>query len=128
MPCHVMVSRAVPGLAVLCHAIFLRVMACHDHSVSFFLWRKGTSSFLKTCQTICPLSARSMLFFGLPLSSQPRLNLLSPQQQGRADYSMANRKITYTLGRGRAYILDMSSTSGNMGAKYFQGFGPRCSA
>ena len=26
-----------------------------------------------------------------------------------ADYSMANRKIAYTLGRGRAYIFDMSS-------------------
>ena len=88
-----------------------------------------------------------MLFFCLPLSSQPRLNLLSTQQQGRAppvwrppplparapvvvcwalaEYSMANRKIAYTLGRGRAYISDMSSTSGYMGAKYFQEFGPR---
>ena len=42
-----------------------------------------------------------------------------------ADYSMANRKIAYTLGRGRAYISDMSSTSGYMGAKYFQKIGPR---
>ena len=41
-----------------------------------------------------------------------------------AEYSMANRKIAYTLGRGRAYISDMSSTSGYMGAKYFQEFGP----
>ena len=41
-----------------------------------------------------------------------------------ADYSMANRKIAYTLGRGRAYISDMSSTSGYMGAKYFQEDGP----
>ena len=38
---------------------------------------------------------------------------------------MANRKIADTLGRGRAYISDMSSTSGYMGAKYFQEFGPR---
>ena len=37
---------------------------------------------------------------------------------------MANRKIAYTLGRGRAYIFDMSSTCGYMGAKYFQEFGP----
>ena len=37
---------------------------------------------------------------------------------------MANRKIAYTLGRGRAYISDMSSTSGYMGAKYFQKIGP----
>ena len=46
-----------------------------------------------------------------------------------ADYSMANRKIAYTLGRGRAYIFAMSSTSGYMGMymveKYFQEFGPR---
>ena len=42
-----------------------------------------------------------------------------------ADYSMANRKIAYALGRGRAYISDMSSTSGYMGEKYFQEFGPR---
>ena len=37
---------------------------------------------------------------------------------------MANRKIAYTLGRGQAYVSDMSSTSGYMGAKYFQEFGP----
>ena len=37
---------------------------------------------------------------------------------------MANRKIAYTLGRGLAYIFDMSSTSGYMGAKCFQDFGP----
>ena len=37
-----------------------------------------------------------------------------------AEYSMANRNIAYTLGRGRSYIFDMSSTSGNMDAKYFQ--------
>ena len=42
-----------------------------------------------------------------------------------ADYSMANRKVAYTLGRGRAYISDMSSTSGYMGAKYVQEFGHR---
>ena len=42
-----------------------------------------------------------------------------------ADYSMANRKIEYTLGRGRAYIFDMSSTSGYIGEKYVQEFGPR---
>ena len=41
-----------------------------------------------------------------------------------AEYSMANRKIAYTLGRGRAYISDTSSTSGNMGEKHFQEFGP----
>ena len=37
---------------------------------------------------------------------------------------MASRKIAYTLGRGRTYVFDMSSTSGYMGEKYFQEFGP----
>ena len=41
-----------------------------------------------------------------------------------ADYSMANREIACTLGRGRAYISDMSSTNGYMGAKKNQEFGP----
>ena len=44
-----------------------------------------------------------------------------------ADYSMTNWKIAYALGRGRAYISDMSSTSVYMGEKYFQEFGPRFS-
>ena len=78
-----------------------------------------------------------MLFFCLPLSSQPRLRLLRPlsisehisayrkNKGALADYSLANRKIAYTLGRGRAYIFDMSSTSGYMGETYFQEFGPR---
>ena len=38
---------------------------------------------------------------------------------------MANRKIAYTLGRGQAYMFDMSSTIGYMGEQYFQEFGPR---
>ena len=42
-----------------------------------------------------------------------------------ADYSMANRKAAYILGRGWAYISDMSSTGGYMGAADFQEFGPR---
>ena len=37
---------------------------------------------------------------------------------------MANRRTAYTLGRGQAYLSDMSSTSGYMGAKHFQEFGP----
>ena len=41
-----------------------------------------------------------------------------------ADYSMANRKIAYTLGRGRAYIFDMSSTSGYMDETYFRNLVP----
>ena len=45
-----------------------------------------------------------MPFSRLPLSSQPRLDLLS---------------------RGRAYVFDMSSASGYMGATYFQECGPR---
>ena len=41
-----------------------------------------------------------------------------------ADCSMANRRISCSLGRGTAHISDMSSTSGYMGAKYVQEFSP----
>ena len=34
------------------------------------------------------------------------------------------QKNAYTLGRGQAYIFDTSSTSGYMGEKYYQEFGP----
>ena len=37
---------------------------------------------------------------------------------------MTNRRIAYTLGRGQAYIFDMSSTSGYMGETYSQKFCP----
>ena len=37
---------------------------------------------------------------------------------------MTNRRIAYALGRGQAYIFDMSSTSGYMGATYSQKFCP----
>ena len=76
-----------------------------------------------------------MLFFCLPLSIQPRLNT---QQQGRATRCgtphparpcccvlslcwilKCKQKNSITLGRGS------SSTTGNMGAKYVQEFGPR---
>ena len=30
MSCHVMASRAMPGHIFACHAIFLRVMPCHN--------------------------------------------------------------------------------------------------
>ena len=41
---------------------------------------------------------------------RPRCATLPP------DYSMANRKIAYyTLGRGRAYMFEISSTNGYMG-------------
>ena len=92
----------------------------------------------KTSKNMPILCQEYMLFFCLPLSSQPRLNLLSTQQQGRARgggewghnrkiacTQWRTEKIAYTLGRGRAYISDMSSTSGYMGAKYFQEVGPR---
>ena len=38
---------------------------------------------------------------------------------------MANRKIAKTLGRGRAYIFDISSTVVMWGKHYFGEFGPR---
>ena len=40
--------------------------------------------YLKTCQKYLPILCQEyMLFFCMPLSSQPRLNLLSTQKQGR---------------------------------------------
>ena len=33
MSCHVMASRAMPGHIFTCHAIFLRVMPCHEYSM-----------------------------------------------------------------------------------------------
>ena len=74
--------------------------------------------------------------FSFPLSMQPPqhnnrpptpvpLWLCAEEVEPWLNTQMANRKIAYTLGRGRAYISDMSSTSGYMGAKYFQEFGPR---
>ena len=65
-----------------------------------------------------------MLFSCLPLSATPGARAPVVVCWALAEYSMANRKIAYTLGRGRAYIFDMSSTSGYMGEKYFQEFGP----
>ena len=60
-----------------------------------------------------------MLFFCLPLSSQPRLRLLRP-------LSISQHISAYKKNKGgRAYISDMSSTSGYMGEKYFQECGPR---
>ena len=90
-------------------------------------------------KNVCPSSAKSICYFsvchwvvsqGSGCSGHSAYLSIS-QHTGRtregalADYSMANRKIAYTLGRGRAYISDMSSTSGYMGEKYFQEFGPR---
>ena len=34
MSCHVMASRAMPGHIFVCRAIVLRVMPCHEYSVS----------------------------------------------------------------------------------------------
>ena len=76
---------------------------------------KGGKNLWKKMPVLCQ---EYMLFFCLPRGPVVVCWAL-------ADYSMANRKIAYTLGRGRAYIFDMSSTSGYMGEKYFQEFGPR---
>ena len=56
------------------------------------------------------------------------MSLESPGTGGtsiRLSLHETNETYPYTLGRGWAYISDMSSTSGYMGAKYFQEFGPR---
>ena len=75
--------------------------------------------FLEKYQKYMPVLCQEyMLFFCLPLSSQPRLRLLRP-------LSMSQHISAYTLGRGRAHIFDMSSTSGYTGEKYFQECGPR---
>ena len=87
---------------------------------------------VRKCQKICPSSAKSICYFSvchwLPCSScmlrYAEICWVAWAAWALADYSMANRKIAYTLGRGRAYISDMSSTSGYMGAKYFQKNGP----
>ena len=82
MPCHVMVPRAMPYFGMPCHAIFWRVMACHEYSMPCrvrIFWGKWI---LKKCQKYMPILCQEyMLFFCLPLSIQPRLNT---QQQGRA--------------------------------------------
>ena len=69
-----------------------------------------------------------MLFFCLPLSSQPRLNLLSTQQQGRAPPLWRppplRAQVEPWLTTQWQTENDMSSTSGYMGAKYVQEFGP----
>ena len=64
-----------------------------------------------------------MRFFRLALSSQPLL--LCAEEVEPWLTTQGQTKIAHTLGRGRAYISDMSSTSGYMGEKYFQEFGPR---
>ena len=56
-----------------------------------------------------------MLFFCLPLSSQPRLRLLRP---------LSISQHTKRTREGRGDIFDTTSTSGYMGEKYFQEFGP----
>ena len=82
VPCHVMASRAMPGHMFACHAIFFRVMPCHDHSVPFhvriFSGKMAPGCFEKCQKDMPALCQEYMLFFCLPLSSQPRLRLLKP--------------------------------------------------
>ena len=80
MQCHVMLSCAVP-----CHAICLRFMACHDHSVSCHVktqLEKWPLEFLKKCQTYMAVLCQEyiMLFFCLPLSSQRASLLLCAEE------------------------------------------------
>ena len=89
MPCHVMASRAMPGYMFACHAIFLHVVPCHDHSVPC-----RVKIFLEKCPVALFLTSRIYAhslprvqchaIFCLPVCSQPRLNLLSIQQHGSA--------------------------------------------
>ena len=97
---------------------------------------------MKLVNNICQSSAKSICYFSVchwvisqgsthnNRGARPRCGASPPARApvvvcwALADYSMANGKIAYTLGRGQAYIFDMSSTSGYMGEKYFQEFGP----
>ena len=59
-----------------------------------------------------------------PLTPVPLL-LCAEEVEPWLNTQWQTEKIAYTLGRGWASIFDMSSTSGYMGEKYFQEFGPR---
>ena len=89
-------------------------MPCH----AILFWEKIE----KSQKNMPVLRQEYMLFFCLPLSSQPRLRLLRP-----LSISQHTRRTRQGRGaaRGQAYIFDMSSTSGYTGEKYFQEFGPR---
>ena len=64
MPCHVMASRAMPGHIFACHAIFLRVMPCHDHSVPcrVRIFLEKMTPVLKKHQTYMPMEPFSGCF------------------------------------------------------------------
>ena len=88
------------------HTLHYLMALCINHIwVSFFQYAVSSTS---TC-------GYTVLRLGFGPSSQLLIDV-------GANYYI---KITYTLGRGQAYISDMSSTSWYMGAKYFQEFGPR---
>ena len=75
MPCHVMAPRAMLYFGMPCHAIFWRVMACHEYFMPCRVRVFGGKWILKTCQKYKPILCQEyMLFFCLPLSTQPRLN------------------------------------------------------
>ena len=77
-----MASRAMLGHIFTCHAIFLRVMPCHEYSMPCHVRIFWEIYFLTNDQKYMPVLCQEyMLFFCLPLSIQPRLNT---QQQGRA--------------------------------------------
>ena len=95
------------------------------HAVSGFFSQKMVPASFEKISNIyaCPLPRVYALFlFAIEYSAKAQ----PPQHTttGPPPHSMANRKIAFTLGRGFAYISDMSSTSGYMGAKYVQEFCP----
>ena len=69
-----------------------------------------------------PLVEDMSKIYARPLPRVYAIFLFAIERSAKADYSMPNKEIAYTLGRGRAYISDMSSTSGYMGATCFQEF------
>ena len=53
VPCHVMASRAMPGHIFACHAIFLRVMPCHEYSMPCHVRIFWENVFLKNLKSGC---------------------------------------------------------------------------
>ena len=96
MSCHVMASRAMPGHIFACHAIFLRVMPCHEYSMPCHV-RIFWDFFFENIKKYAPLF---FLFF-----LYAEICWVAWAAWALADYSMANRKIAYTLGRGWACII-----------------------
>ena len=125
VPCHAMSWLHVPCQAIFLHVMQYLCVSCSVmiipcHAVSVFL--NGPCFVLrKYLENMPVLCQEYMLFFGLPLSSQPRLNLLRHEKQaaGGSDWGVflvrglslgcllnGEPNEAKTLGRGPAYSFD----------------------